>query len=224
MSKIETSVVKPQLNFTETLQEYSLIASESENALDAKLQEIENYINTNDGKDKSDEEKDALYLYAQKIWQEYSDLLQETKYNFNLNRSQFKFLKNLLVTKMQYDVNTVFIALELEELLNNSDSFKYVNDYQLNSIQANATEITYIYHLIATHKVTGITKDARTFAEILRKIGDVSKVFNFYETSGKNLASDVQDWVAAFEEGVVRETRKIEQIDEQLSIEFEEVK
>ena len=224
MSKIETSVVKPQLNFTENLQEYSLIASESENALDAKLQEIENYINTNDGKDKSDEEKDALYLYAQKIWQEYSDLLQETKYNFNLNRSQFKFLKNLLVTKMQYDVNTVFIALELEELLNNSDSFKYVNDYQLNSIQANATEITYIYHLIATHKVTGITKDARTFAEILRKIGDVSKVFNFYETSGKNLASDVQDWVAAFEEGVVRETRQIEQIDEQLSIEFEEVK
>ena len=224
MSKIETSVVKPQLNFTENLQEYSLIASESENALDAKLQEIENYINTNDGKDKSDEEKDALYLYAQKIWQEYSDLLQETKYNFNLNRSQFKFLKNLLVTKMQYDVNTVFIALELEELLNNSDSFKYVNDYQLNSIQANATEITYIYHLIATHKVTGITKDARTFAEILRKIGDVSKVFNFYETSGKNLASDVQDWVASFEEGVVRETRKIEQIDEQLSIEFEEVK
>lgn len=224
MSKIETSVVKPQLNFTENLQEYSLIASESENALDAKLQEIENYINTNDGKDKSDEEKDAIYLYAQKIWQEYSDLLQETKYNFNLNRSQFKFLKNLLVTKMQYDVNTVFIALELEELLNNSDSFKYVNDYQLNSIQANATEITYIYHLIATHKVTGITKDARTFAEILRKIGDVSKVFNFYETSGKNLASDVQDWVAAFEEGVVRETRKIEQIDEQLSIEFEEVK
>jgi hypothetical protein len=224
MSKIETSVIKPQLNFAENLQEYSLIARESENALDAKLQEIENYINTNDGKDKSDEEKDALYLYAQKIWQEYSDLLQETKYNFNLNRSQFKFLKNLLVTKMQYDVNTVFIALELEELLNNSDSFKYVNDYQLNSIQANATEITYIYHLIATHKVTGITKDARTFAEILRKIGDVSKVFNFYETSGKNLASDVQDWVAAFEEGVVRETRQIEQIDEQLSIEFEEVK
>ena len=98
MSKIETSVVKPQLNFTENLQEYSLIASESENALDAKLQEIENYINTNDGKDKSDEEKDALYLYAQKIWQEYSDLLQETKYNFNLNRSQFKFLKNLILS------------------------------------------------------------------------------------------------------------------------------
>ena len=223
MSKIETSVVKPQLNFTENLQEYSLIASESENALDAKLQEIENYINTNDGKDKSDEEKDALYLYAQKIWQEYSDLLQETKYNFNLNRSQFKFLKNLLVTKMQYDVNTVFIALELEELLNNSDSFKYVNDYQLNSIQANATEITYIYHLIATHKVTGITKDARTFAEILRKIGDVSKVFNFYETSGKNLASDVQDWVAAFEEGVNREVRQPAK-SEQYEIDFEEVK
>ena len=37
-------------------------------------------------KDKSDEEKDALYLYAQKIWQEYSDLLQETKYNFNLKQ------------------------------------------------------------------------------------------------------------------------------------------
>jgi hypothetical protein len=222
MSKIETNVVKPQLNFTENLQEYTLIASESENALDAKLEEIENYINTNDGKGKTDDEKDSLYLYAQKIWQEYSDLLQDTKYNFNLNKNQFKFLKQLLVSKMQYDVNTVFIALELENLL--LDTYKFADDYQLVPIQANATEITYIYHLIATHKVTGITKDTRTFAEILRKIGDVSKVFNFYETSGKNLAADVQDWVAAFEDGVIRETKQIEPADEQLSIEFEEVK
>jgi hypothetical protein len=222
MSTIETNVVKPQLNFTENLQEYTLIASESEKALDAKLEEIENYINTNDGKGKTDDEKDALYIYGQKIWQEYSDLLQDTKYNFNLNRNQFKFLKQLLVSKMQYDVNTVFIALELEDLL--LDTYKFADEYQVNPIQANATEITYIYHLIATHKVTGITKDTRTFAEILRKIGDVSKVFNFYETSGKNLAADVQDWVAAFEDGVIRETKQIEQADEQLSLEFEEVK
>ncbi len=221
MSKIETNVVKPQLKFTENLNDYSLIQSESEVKLDAKLKEIEDFINNNDGKGQSDEVKDALYNDAQKIWKEYSELLQETKYEFNLNESQLKFLKDLIVNKMQYDVNTVFIAIELTELFKSTDGVKFENAYQLKSIPANATEITYIYHLIATHKVTGLKKDTYTFAEVLRKIGDISKVFNYYEATGKNLAADVQDWVAAFEEGVNREVRPTQ--SEQYEIDFEEV-
>ena len=107
MSKIETNVVKPQLKFTENLNDYSLIQSESEVKLDAKLKEIEDFINNNDGKGQSDEVKDALYNDAQKIWKEYSELLQETKYEFNLNESQLKFLKDLIVNKMQYDVDNI---------------------------------------------------------------------------------------------------------------------
>lgn len=216
MSKIETNVVKPQIKFSDEINEYILITEESENKLDFKSNEITKFINTYDGKGKSDIEKDELYNKAQVIWKEYSNLLQETKYHFNLDKAQWKFLTNLILNNIEYDVNTVFLAIELTELFGTMKERKYSNDYELTAFDVNATEVTYIYHLISTHKVKGLTKDAYTFSQILRKIGDVSKVFNYYETVGKNLSSDVQDWVAAFEEGVTREIPK-----NQLELDFE---
>lgn len=216
MSKIETNVVKPQIKFSDEINEYILITEESENKLDLKSNEITKFINTFDGKGKSDIEKDELYSKAQVIWKEYSNLLQETKYHFNLNKAQWKFLTNLILNNIEYDVNTVFLAIELTELFGTMKERKYSNDYELTAFDVNATEVTYIYHLISTHKVKGLTKDAYTFSQILRKIGDVSKVFNYYETVGKNLSSDVQDWVSAFEEGVTREIPK-----NQLELDFE---
>ena len=222
MSKIETSVIKPQISFTENLIDYILITEESEKELDVKSQDITNFIDNNEGKGKSDEEKDKLYSEAQEIWSVYKNLLQDTKYNFNLNRAQWKFITDLILTKVEYDVNTVFLGLELTNLFEGMKGTKFTNDYELKTFEVNATEVTYIYHLISTHKIKGLTKDALTFSQILRKIGDISKVFNYYETLGKNLSGDVQDWVAAFEEGVTREAKNPAQTE--LQFEEEEVK
>ena len=218
MSKIETNVIKPQINFTENLIDYILITEEAEKELDLKSQDITNFIDNNEGKGKSDEEKDKLYSEAQEIWSVYKNLLQDTKYNFNLNRAQWKFITDLILTKVEYDVNTVFLGLELTTLFEGMKGTKFTNDYELKTFEVNATEVTYIYHLISTHKIKGLTKDALTFSQILRKIGDISKVFNYYETLGKNLSGDVQDWVAAFEEGVTREVKNTTQTE----LQFEE--
>ncbi len=211
MSKVknllENNVIKPQINFNENLIDYILISEKSENELDIKSNEITNFIDGNNGKGKSDEDKDKLYSEAQEIWTSYKDLLQETKYNFNLNRPQWKFITELILNKVEYDVNTVFLGLELIDLFEGMKGAKFKDDYELKAFEVNATEVTYIYHLISTHKIKGLTKDAITFSQILRKIGDISKVFNYYETLGKNLSADVQDWVAAFEEGVTREVK-----------------
>jgi len=79
---------------------------------------------------------------------------------------------------------------------------KFQNDSELINFPVNATEITYIYHLIANHKVKGLTKDAFTFSQVLIRIGDISKVFNYYDTASKNLSTEIQDWVTLFEDGV----------------------
>ena len=79
----------------------------------------------------------------------------------------------------------------------------------------NATEITYIYHLISKHKVKGLTKDSYTFSKVLVRIGNISKLFNYYDSYAKNLSADIQNWVTSFEEGVVveKKTKKTKTIE-----------
>jgi hypothetical protein len=221
MSDIQTNVVKPSVIFTENDIDYRNIGEDFENNLDTKYQAVLDFTKNNNGKGKSDLEKDNLYKDAQQLWADYTNALKSTKYNFNLNRTQWKYLSDLIQGKLEYDINTVFIAIELTEVLGTmrEDSKVFNNDNDSFAFLVNATEITYIYHLIAEHKVKGLTKDTYTFSEILKRIGAVSKVFNYYDTIGKNLAADIQDWVACFDDNVTMEQPK-----QQLEIDFEEVK
>lgn len=221
MSDIQTNVVKPSVIFTDNNVDFRNISEEFENNLDTKYQAVLDFTKNNNGEGKTDLEKDNLYKDAQQLWADYTNALKSTKYNFNLNRTQFKFITDLIQSKLEYDVNTIFIAIELTEVLGTmrEDSKVFNNDTDSIAFLVNATEITYIYHLIAEYKVKGLTKDSYTFADILKRIGAVSKVFNYYDTIGKNLAADIQDWVACFDENV-----NMEQPKQQLEIDFEEVK
>lgn len=215
MSNIETNVVKPEIKFFENDTENLTITPINESLLDGRIQTIEDFMTNNDGKNKTDDEKDNLYKASQELWKDYTNTLRDVKYNFHLNRVQWKFLTDLLLTKLEYDVNTVFFAIELTELLGNMKDVKYSNDDQLIAFPVNATEITYIYHLISKHKVKGLTKDSYTFSKVLVRIGNISKLFNYYDSYAKNLSTDIQNWVTSFEEGVVVEktTKKTKTIE-----------
>jgi argonaute-like protein implicated in RNA metabolism and viral defense len=208
MAKLETNVIKPEIGFLENEIENIILSSEFETTLDSKISDIENYIKNNNGKGKSDEEKDELYKNAQELWKEYAISLRDTKYNFYLNRPQYNFITDLLLKNLEYDVNTVFFAIELTNLLASMKGIKYTDDKQLIAFPVNATEITYIYHLISPYKVKGLSKHAYLFAQVLRRIGDISKIFNYYDTTGKNMSNDVQNWATAFEDGVTLENNE----------------
>jgi hypothetical protein len=201
MSKIETNVVKPEIKFFSNEVEHLILDNENESLLDGGIKSIENFINQS-GKGKTDTEKDVLYQGGQDLWNEYAENMKTVKYNFHLNRPQWKFLTDLLLSKLEYDVNTVFFAIELVELLGVMRDVKYNDDKELKAIPVNATEITYVYHLISKHKVKGLSKDSFLFSEVLVRIGTISKVFNYYDAVGKNLSTDIQNWVASFDEGV----------------------
>jgi hypothetical protein len=213
MAKIETNVVKPEVSFFENESTNLLLSTEDEVRLDSSIKSIEDYMRNNTGEGKSEQEKDGLYKDAQLMWKEYTNILRDVKYNFHLNRPQWKFLTELILTKLEYDVNTVFFAIELTNLLASMKDTKFTDDSQLLAFAVDATEITYIYHLISKHKLKGLTKDSYTFANILKRIGDISKVFNYYDTAAKNLSGEIQNWVATFEEGVsIEEERTVETV------------
>jgi hypothetical protein len=200
---IETNVVKPELSFTEKEQEYRLISLQSEFQLDSKIKEIEDFMSNNHGRGKSEQEKDDLYTSAKNLWEEYAQILRDIHFTFYLNRKQYQFLTDLLIEKMEYDVNTVFLAIELTDMLGdwkNTGTSK--DDNSLQGYTTDATEITYIYHLISKHKVKGLSNSSYRFAEVLRRIGNISKVIAYYDTAAKNLSKDIQNWVASFEPNI----------------------
>lgn len=216
MSKIETNVVKPEVNFVSKENEYRVIDTTNETILDNCIIEIEKYINQS-GKGKSETEKDDLYQGAQDLWNDYAEKMKSAKYSFHLNRAQWKFLTDLILSKLEYDVNTVFFAIELVDLLGTLRDVKYTNDTELKHVQVNATEITYVYHLISKYKVKGLTKDSFLFSEVLIRIGEISKVFNYYDAIGKNLSTDIQNWVSSFEEGIEYE-KSVNVVEESESV------
>jgi hypothetical protein len=216
MENFQTNVVKPKTSFTVNETEYLLIDSNFETELDNSIKSVNDYINNNHGKGKSNQEQDSLYLESQKLWKEFAKNLKDAKYNFYLNQDQLNFLTDLVLTKLEYDVNTVFFAIELKSMFDEMKSTKLKNSTDMACHKLNATEITYLYHLISKHNVKGLNKSAILFSEILLKIGDISKVFNYYDTTGKNLSTDIQDWVATFEESVIKEERKPKTIEAQV--------
>lgn len=205
---IETNVVRPEISFFENETNNLILTPFYESELENKISSIEDYITNNSGKGKTEEEQDDLYKNAQELWKNYTNTLRDTKYNFHLNRPQWKFLTDLVLSKLEYDVNSVFFAIELTDLLGNMRDAKYSNDTDLVAFPVDATEITYVYHLISQYKVKGLTKEAYMFSQVLKRIGAISKVFNYYDTSGKNLSNDIQDWVTSFENGVIVEPKK----------------
>ena len=79
--KIETNVVKPETKFEHLGTEYSHINNENEVSLDSKIEEITQFMKNESGKGKTPQEKDSLYAESQKIWKEFIDTLEGTKYN-----------------------------------------------------------------------------------------------------------------------------------------------
>ena len=203
---IETHVIKPDINYTIGDQATRIITLEDELFLDGKINELQTFTDNNHGLGKTETEKDVMYFTAQTSWKEMVDRLKNMNYSFYLNRKQYNFLTNLLLAKLEYDVNTVFLAIELTNMLGTWELTKGKKDSKADNevkcYTADATEITYIYHLIAKHTVKGLTNDTYTFAEILRIIGKISKVVSYYDTQAKTWNKDIQDWASTFDAGV----------------------
>lgn len=197
--KIQVNTVKPELSFFENEVLNRLLNFDRELLLDTKVEDVRNYMTNNPGQGLSDDEKDLLYAKAQEIYVEFKKSLRDVKFNFYLNRPQYNLLTDLLLKRIEYDVNTVFIAIELTELLAGMEGTKYQNDKEIKLFEVDATQLTYIYHLIQNHKVKGLTKEAYTFSKLLIRIGELSKVINYYDALAKSLPDEITKWALAME-------------------------
>jgi hypothetical protein len=212
--KLEINTVKPEISFSIDGVDMRILDVDSELRLDSNIDSIRNFMLNTNGVGKTDEQKDMDYANAQVMWKSYQQDLRVVKFNFNLDRSQYTLLTDILLKKLEYGVDNIFIAIELTELLASMHGAKYNDDSQIKSFACNATEITYIYHLIQNYKVKGITKETYTFSKILLRIGEISKLVSYYDANAKNLTKDIADWALTLDgnEGI------LDEIDEKITM------
>jgi hypothetical protein len=201
MSKenIEVATVKPETSLTIEDSNFRIIEFIDEMKLDSLIDSLRNFMATTNGLGKTEEQKDIDYANAQGFWKSFQAELRNVKFNFHLDRTQYTLLTDILLKKLEYDVNTVFIAIELTDLLGGMSGTKFSNEKEIKSFMANATEITYIYHLIQTYKVKGLGKDAYTFSKILRRIGEISKIVSYYDANAKSLTDEIAKWALSLD-------------------------
>lgn len=198
--EIETQVVKPAMSTKVDGKEFNIITEQSETALEDSLKEIVQYIMFNNGFGQSDEAKDELYTNAKKLWDKYVDNFRKTNFTIHMNKKQFDYLTEMLRDKIEYDVNTLFFAIDLTDTLGTwVTEGSPEDDVTVKSYDADPVSVNYLYHLVSTVKVKGLTDEAYTFSQVLRRIYDVNRVVNFYDNNAKSLSKDIQEWVANFE-------------------------
>lgn len=201
--KYETNVVKPTLSILHKEVEHRMIKVEDEVVMDNLVSELNSFMANNTGRGKSDDVKDKLYSEAIEKWKQLKDHLIGVHYNFYLNRRQYQFLTDLLLTKLEYDANTIFLAIELTDMLGEwKEAGTNKDDDSIKGYIADATEINYIYHLITKHKMNGLTVQAYRFAEVIKSMLKVLQIVSYYDNHVKSLQSDIQKWVAFFEENM----------------------
>jgi hypothetical protein len=214
--KIQVNTVKPELSFFENEVLNRLLNFDGELLLDGKSDEVKSYMKNNPGHGLSELEKDMLYAQAQSIYVVFKKTLRDVKFNFYLNRPQYNLLTDLILKRIEYDVNTVFIAIELTEILGVMEGTKYLNDKEIKLFEVDATELTYIYHLIQTHKIKGLTKEAYTFSKLLVRIGELSKVINYYDALAKSLPDEISQWALRMDATDVVKGETLPQTEEQI--------
>lgn len=197
-NKVEVNTVKPELSFYKKEISYRILDTNVELTLDTDIETLEKYLKETNGFGKTEEQKDMDYAHAQYLWKNYQHDLKSCKLNFIMDQNQYSLLTDLILKRLEYDTNTVFIAIELVDLLGSMKGVKFQSD-EMKSFQVTATEITYIYHLIQNHKVKGLSREAFTFAEILRRIGEISKIVSYYDTTAKNFTEQIATWALSLD-------------------------
>lgn len=182
--------------------EYTLIDEKYDLEVEARINDLKDYMTTTTGEGEDEHTKDEIYGKAKELWNLMTDAINGAKFNLNLTKEEYNYLVDLLENEFEYDANTMFFVVELLNWIDNVGGKDIKNDIDKEAVQATATEITLIFHIIGKHKIKGLCKEAFLYMEIIKRITEISKLYDYWNNISKELSQEIQHWVASFEEGV----------------------
>lgn len=151
------------------------------------------------------EEREKQYAEFVPLLEKYGKILGATKYTLQLTKEEYLYLKALILKKISYDRQNLFIGLLVrDDFFNKYDTDKAYNKTSLfdkkevEVFSLDINEITRISHLTSLNEIQGLDEKADRFANIVKKIGDVSKMFDIYNMKGEELSNRSADWIQGF--------------------------
>lgn len=198
--KFISKAEKPRFSMEVKGEEYRFISKEDEDHIEKTIEDIKTFVSEKGGSNTSEEEKLELQKELGELWDSLGNkdngYLSQIKYGFVLNRKQYNLLISLLRDKMEYDINTLFFAIELTEFLGSTLEEKTFEDDEKPIVfDLSATDMTYLYTVLSKHVCKGLTSKTYLFSEIIRRIGDISKVINYYNNISSDLSENlIRNW------------------------------
>ncbi len=198
----------------------AVLTVENRNKLENIITDLQAIYATPISEDK--EIREASYTNYGNLITEYGKTLGETKYNLLLKKEEYLYLKNLIMKKISYDRQNLFVGLlvrdnffyKFDKNKNHNQTELFTNG-DVEAFQLDINEITRISHLTGLNEIQGLDNKADMFANIIKKIGDISKIFDIYKSKGDNLSEDAGNWIQGFEKFEPLEQVDAEQVDAQ---------
>ena len=166
----------------------------------------------------SESEKTKLFGLAKYLLTEYTQKLNNLKFNIILNYKQIHFLNNVLTKKLEYDGNDVFTYTELmarywkgvQEIMNKLDQKN--NEQSL--FEIDITTVTYLHHLLSKFKVKGATEEYYHFRDILYKLNETNSLFENFKILYERINTNFTIWTTSITEnqsvkGTVLESNEV---------------
>lgn len=191
---------------------WELLTEESKNELDSIEKELASYIeNTPIPEDVTAEQQEELLIGAIEIWDRYKTAIKNAQCTVPFNVLELKELFKKTHQSVKYTAETIFYGLHLKKyLLNDLPNTKGQSDYTTYNLNITFSMSVGLYHILSTVEVVGLNKENYAFASILKKMADVSKIYQEYDNSSSRISQQIQLWNKGITQQIVGTQPEVE--------------
>lgn len=181
---------------------YTLIDKDIYDNIINDIKVLDDYMNAHNGRGKSEDEKNTYYKESKELWNKITEDAKNIKFNLYQSKSDYNFLMNELIGKTEFDIDTLFTALPINELLTDARSIYKNNDIEQMPIKMSSDDITNLYYTIKGITNKGINTYTERLNTLILKIGKISNIINYIDKRLGKISNDMGQWLALFDENV----------------------
>jgi hypothetical protein len=190
----------------------SVLNTEDEDELTNLSGYIESFLSNNklDNFNQLDEmSKQERYKDLTDTWNKFTSKLRSSKFNLPLTYSEFELLSNKITKEIEYTKDTLPFALLINaEYLSKYKQVSFKNVENINT-EITIDNLVKVIYLMDSVKVKGLSKSALTYYNIIRKFGEIHKVFNKYDIISKKLGESIQNFVTGIQTNDILEETQV---------------